>query len=267
MDRGNTWSPSVVIQDDGLDDSRDPALAVLASGQLVLSFFVYAGDIVTSFVRISLDHGDTWGPAVEVAHGYATGSAVCAPVVELGDGALLLPLFGRFADEADISCSVSRSDDGGASWRHLATIATGGGLQWTEPNLVVLSGGSVLCLIRQNASPRHLFASRSLDGGASWTVPEEAFEGSGRPAVLQAADGTVVVAYRSPAGYTVCRHSADSGATWGQEILVDATGTYNYGQMAIGPERSIALAYAVELNRSESNVFLMLLELERGNPA
>jgi hypothetical protein len=266
LDHGNTWSPSVVIQDDGLDDSRDPALAVLANGQLVLSYFVYAGEIVTSFVRISSDHGDTWAPAVEVAHGFAVGSAVCAPVAELADGGLLIPLFGRFRDEADISCTVSRSDDGGASWRHVATIATGGGLQWTEPNLVVLSGGEVVCLIRQNASPRHIFVSRSDDGGASWSAPSQAFEGNGRPAVIEAADGCVV-AYRSPAGHTACRYSFDMGSTWGPEVCIDETGTYDYAQMALGPGGSLYLAYAVELSRSESNVFMKRLEFGRRDVA
>ena len=264
-DGGKTWGPPIVIQDDGIDDSRDPALALLANGDIVLSYFIYAGEIVSSFVRMSSDHGATWGPASEVAHGFAVGSAVCAPVVELPGGDLLIPLFGRFRGEADISSTVSRSVDGGASWSHLATIATGGGMQWTEPNLVVLSTGSVLCLIRQNATPRSIYVSTSDDAGVSWSDPAPVFEGNGRPAIIEPEEGCLVTMYRSPSGQTVCRVSVTQGRTWGHEILVDDTGVYDYAQMARSPEGPIYCAYAVELSRSESNVFMKRLELSRAS--
>lgn len=264
-DAGATWGASVVVQDDGIDDSRDPSLSLLAHGDLVLSYFVYAGENVSSFVRTSSDHGATWAPATEVAHGFAVGSAVCAPVVELPQGDLLVPLFGRFRGESDISCSVSRSRDGGRSWEHLGVVATGGGMQWTEPNLVVLSGGSVLCLIRQNAPPKRIYASISDDGGVTWSDPNPVFEGNGRPAVIEPEEGCVVAVYRAPSGHTACRTSLSQGRSWGPETLIDDTGTYDYAQMARHPAGSIYCVYAVELSRAESNVFMKRLQLVRSD--
>ena len=255
-DGGGTWSASSVLQDDGYLDSRDPALTVLASGALLLSYFTYDDTVVHAYVRRSADEGATWDAAVEIAHPFATGSAVCAPIVELVDGTLLAPLFGRFEGDPDISSVVSASRDGGRHWQPLATIATGGGLQWTEPNLAVLSDGTVLCLIRQNAHPRRIHLSSSPDAGRTWTAPIAVFDGNGRPAVLPLDDGRLVMIYRANDGPTVARVSATQGSDWSAPILVDDTGVSTYAQMAQASDGTVPFVYSVESGRTESEVFL-----------
>ena len=254
-DAGRTWGASVVIQDDGQHDSRDPALALLADGSVMMSYFVYAGDIVSSYVRRSRDHGLTWDAPVAVAHPFETGSAVCAPVVELGEGTLLLPLFGRFVGEADISSVVVRSCDHGATWAPLATVATGGGLQWTEPNLVVRADGSLLCLIRQNAAPRWIHACVSDDGGETWTTPVPVIEGNGRPACSVLPEGGVLTVYRAPDGATAFRTSPDGSGGWRDAGVLDAEPMSTYAQMVAESDGSVAVVYALEQDRYHSEVF------------
>ncbi len=129
-----------MIQDDGHHDSRDPALALLADGSVMMSSFAHDGDIVSSYVRRSRDHGLSWDAPVAVAHPFETGSAVCAPVVGLGEGILLSPLFGRFVGEADTSSVVVRSCDHGATWTTLLPVIEGNG----RPPCIVLPEGGVL---------------------------------------------------------------------------------------------------------------------------
>ena len=253
-DAGRTWGAPVVIQDDGQHDSRDPALALLADGSVVMSYFVYAGEVVSSYVRRSRDHGLSWDAPVAVAHPFETGSAVCGPVVEFGAGTLLLPLFGRFAGEADISSVVVRSDDGGASWSPLATVATGGGLQWTEPNLVVRSDGSLLCLIRQNAAPRAIHACVSDDGGETWSTPVSVIEGNGRPACIVLPEGDVLTIYRAPGGATSFRTSPDGVGGWREAGVLDAEPMSTYAQMVLEQGGSVAVVYALEQDRYRSAV-------------
>jgi hypothetical protein len=180
-DGGQTWSrPRVVV--DGPYDDRDPKLAVLGDGTVLLSYFVIdwsTGPQHTTrgtYVRRSTDGGRTWSEPAEVGssmpgtgadrgmHGWAASHGAAA---EVPGGDVLLPLYGKPAGDTWHRATVVRSTDGGRTWPAGGEVLIGSadGIHFQEPTLTVL-GGQIVALIRTTAG--HAYLSRSTDGGRSW---------------------------------------------------------------------------------------------------
>lgn len=120
---------------------------------------------------------------------------------------------------------VWRSDDGGATWRHLEwpqpasnTLQVPGALLPTtiydvlvsraDPNLVLAAGG------RDARRPAESGVWRSVDGGASWTRVHQFVRGSTieqANCLAQAPDDPLL--FFAAGGFTVAR-STDGGVTW-----------------------------------------------------
>ena len=236
---------------DGVHTYRIPALAITNAGTL-LAFAEArrdgagdAGDI-DLVVRRSTDDGDTWG---EVTTVWDDGANTCGnptPVVDRATGRILLPMtWNRGADaERDIIAGRSNaprraflaySDDDGRSWspaRELANVrkphwgwyATGPG------NAIQLSRGTHAGRIvvpanhSDTTSQGHFYRAHvfySDDGGASWTLGGTAGAATNESAVVELADGSLMLNMRSYAG----RHrravsvSRDGGASWTPPVL------------------------------------------------
>jgi hypothetical protein len=106
-----------------------------------------------------------------------------------------------------------RSTDHGRTWDLLGEIPyqpdtaadphAGERDGFTEPNVAFLDDGSVFCLLRTTDAngPGPMFASRSMDGGRSWSRPE-VFDGLGVwPALTRLANGATLAAYGRPGLY------------------------------------------------------------------
>jgi hypothetical protein len=189
-DQGRTWSTPRLAIDTAIDD-RDPKLVQTRNGTILLSFFRtdWTGyppgpvTLVGTFVARSTDGGRSWGEPVEVGTAmegpssvvvgayYAGHAATHGPILELPDGELLVPLYGRLPEGGTAPATVVRSRDGGRTWpkETESTIGRATGLDFQEPNISLLKNGSILAILR--TSVNIAYVSWSYDFGRTWTTP------------------------------------------------------------------------------------------------
>jgi hypothetical protein len=178
LDSGRTWSAAKTAVDTPYDD-RDASLMVTRAGRVILSYFsrdwIAAPPVVwgTSVVH-SDDGGRTWShPApVRTRLGW---SGTSAPVIELQNGDLLLPLYGGLSGETASRVTVVRSRDGGRTWpvSSEVEVAADPKIDFEEPALLDLGGGRIRVLMRTDRAGGHGYESESRDGGATWTPPSK----------------------------------------------------------------------------------------------
>jgi hypothetical protein len=239
-DAGESWGePRVVV--DGPYDDRDPKLARLADGTVLLSYFVIDWStrnwstrnwstrkrhtVTGTYVRRSDDGGRTWGGAVTVGSAMAGDGRdkgwACShgAVAELPTGDLLIPLYGQPKGRKDQQATVVRSTDGGRNWPAAGevVVARGDGIHFQEPTLTVLDGQLVM-LIRTTAE--HAYLARSTDDGRTWTAPAPTDLPASSHHALALSSGEVLVTYGdlstrfSPHRETVGRLIRHPVASW-----------------------------------------------------
>ncbi len=203
-DEGRTWSaPAVAV--DGPYDDRDPKLAALADGTVLLSYFTLDWSTARDFtvrgvyVRRSGDGGHTWADPVAVGTALR-GPASHGAAAELPGGELLLPLYGLAKSGGGSVASVVRSTDGGRTWPAATetVFAAVEGVAFQEPTLTVLPGGALAALVRTTGA--HAWLARSPDGGRTWTPPEELDLPASSHHVLALDGGGVLVTYGDTSG-------------------------------------------------------------------
>ncbi len=202
-------------------------------------------------ITFSSDDGATWTPARLIGEAEGAWYVMNDRLIQLRSGRLLVPVAHmpqapglREGDRNQSLCFFS--DDGGATWRRSrepAILDDARGLQ--EPCVAEVEGGRVLMLSRTGSG--FLFASRSDDGGDTWSKPE--------PTTLVSAcssltlktlpDGRMIIFYnhaapikagaffpRTPLCYAV---SGDGGKTWSAQVIVDDEGAANKDRQNIYP--------------------------------
>jgi BNR repeat-like domain len=165
-----------------------------------------------TFVHRSHDGGRTWAETHEIETRPYPGGYGLRGAVELPAGSLLLPL----SDVPDYRRVFAvRSVDGGRRWTAPTPVAAEDGRWFEEPAPLILPGGRILVLLRENHT-RELHQVESTDGGQTWSRPEPTGI-AGYPAHLALLpDGRILCVYghRRPdyAIYAVVSH--DEGQSW-----------------------------------------------------
>ena len=258
-DGGKTWSEEMVVANNPALDLRDPNIALLSDGALVVNYFQYDFDArrtVRNGLRVvhSFDGGETWGDPVAVGTGSFV--ATSAPVLELPNGEVLLAYYGSHEGSRYATAYVNRSDDGGKWWLGETVIASGPayGKPFQEPNLLLLENGDILATIRSDGERPIIHTSVSKDEGETWSEPKVAFKGSGTPSVTRLASGGVLMIYRAKIGRNfglpALRVSGDGGATWtadlGETVIDRKDGDMMYASALQAPDGRIAVVYGME---------------------
>jgi hypothetical protein len=262
-DGGRTWgAPRVAI--DGPYDDRDPKLARLADGTVLLSYFVIDWSTkprhttLGPYVRRSDDGGRTWGdPAAAgsamAGEGVLSWAASHGAAAELPGGDLLLPLYGKPAGRSWQQATVAHSTDGGRTWPAETLLAAAEGVHFQEPTLTVLDG-QVVALIRATAG--HAYLARSGDGGRTWSTPEPTDMPASSHHALALSTGEVLVTYGdlsprfSPHRETVGRLVRDPAHTWDgyPDVQLYDSGhrdQANPSSVEVGPGRFLTLGFDV----------------------
>ncbi len=282
-DGGASWSAPRVINDGPLDD-RDTGLVALGGRSVLLTWFVsYNRSFVAeghldslpplmqqrwrkgldatddalaarcegSFLRISDDAGETWGPTIRVPVSSPHGPTV------LRDGSLLylgkerLP----WRQRGEGRVQALRSADGGQTWVLTGEVPLLNGTavgNYHEPHAIELPSGRLLGMIRVQDRPNapkvadagiipfSILQTHSDDGGATWSVPRPlGFHGS-PPHLLRHSSGVLVMVYGyrlAPFGQRVAL-SRDEGETWEHDLVLRDD----------GPDADLGYPSSVELS-------------------
>jgi predicted neuraminidase len=217
------WSEPVKLSDDPTRSEQNPLLFPTPHGELwLLHTAQRGGNQDTALVRrrVSRDNGHTWGPAetlFEPGPGY--GVFVRHPPVVRADGAWVLPGWrcvkpasGPWMGDEDVSF-VRISEDEGRSWtEHLVPDSTG----CVHMSIVTLPAGEMLALFRSRWAD-FVYASRSHDGGRSWTAPAPTGLPNNNSSIqaLALADGRIALVFNA---------SSAKDATGRREGLYDDIG-------------------------------------------
>jgi hypothetical protein len=228
-DNGATWStPTLVVQT--AYDARDPKIATLSDGTLLISYFETAwnADGTSSnhgvFVTRSRDGGETWDTPTRVDSAMGstadTFAASHGPAVQLANGDVLLPLYGTWPGETQWRATVIRSTDGGRTFSRDSevTLAADSRYTYAEPNLTVLPSGEIVCGIRVEAPDAWLQVVRSKDNGQTWSQPEITDIPARSHHQLLTSDGRLLLTYGNP---------LISGRPTEGRMIDDPTGTWN----------------------------------------
>jgi len=215
----------------------------------------------------SHDHGATWSdPApigTDVIEPFAYGK-----IIELTDGDLLCPIWGKRQSDEPWRTGLVRSQDGGHSWGEHVTIGYDSNTRlpattpvtplspypllyplapqepvhcagFNEATLVELPDGRILAVLRQQGvgpNVRQMFQSLSLDGGHIWSAPQPMALWGTSPSLHLTASGLLFLGYRNhignPQGLTAAgvgiSLSEDFGATWTEHRLLEDPQGYQY---------------------------------------
>jgi len=246
-DNGKTFSPQLhVILDDDMSE-QDPCVNVLTNGRIIVTYFRWAlvpigqgaktwgQELFNRFGRslhgkydcfsdgvsysISDDCGKSWRHMPLISpEGWLKGSAVRGNLLELPDGALLLPFYGT-KDYGELSrTGLMRSDDRGESWYYYSEMAFDSMRMkhFLEPGLYRTESGRIIGMYRTQTdflkkgvdfedTYLNLHMSVSIDNGKTFGSVFEAdtLWGSSPFHALRLKSGSVLVTYgyrRAPFG-------------------------------------------------------------------
>ena len=153
-----------------------------------------------------------------------------------------------------------RSTDYGRSWDLHSTIPYEGDPQadaawderdgFSENNLAFPADGSLICFLRttdgNGIGP--MYATRSTDGGATWSRPHQFDDLGVWPAVVELGCGATLIAYGRPGLYL--RATQDPGGqTWSDRVTVVAPGevgrdTCSYSDLLALDDHKAIIAYS-----------------------
>jgi len=219
-DNGKTWSKPVVAIDTDLDD-RDPSVACLKDGTLLLNWFTVHENQAAVMLARSTDNGQTWSEPVQLKLDSPYSFACSSPVRQLADGSLILGLYCEDEKAKKTFGATVRSSDGGKTWKDLAYIGEKADIYLdAETDVVPLKDGKLLAALRSSKVDMHYAVSE--DSGKTWG-PVRSFGFKGHcPYFLRHSSGVILLAHRVPA--TSLHWTADDGKTWNGPVKIDTVG-------------------------------------------
>jgi sialidase-1 len=219
-DNGQTWSKPVVIMDTDRDD-RDPSVACLKDGTLLLNWFTLQKNHVAVLLARSTDQGRTWSQPIKLDLDSPYSFACSTPVRQLPDGSLILGLYCEDDKTKRAFGATVKSHDAGKTWKDLAYIGEKAGVPLdAETDVVPLKDGRLLAALRSSKVDMHYAISN--DSGRSWG-PVRSFGFKGHcPYFLRHSSGVILLAHRLPA--TSLHWTADEGKTWHGPVRIDNVG-------------------------------------------
>jgi hypothetical protein len=166
-DRGRTWSEAATIVDEPKVDDRNVAIAVLAQGDLLVSYNSYNTALASQAMTVrSSDGGKTWSqPRPLDRPNTRTKSAA----VTLASGDLLLPYYVAPGNGA----LAGLSHDHGRTWTTVA-VPDAEGFVGDEWDVLEIEPGRLAGVFR-NSHPKTdgtFWKSESRDAGRTWSVPK-----------------------------------------------------------------------------------------------
>lgn len=259
-DEGRTWDePRILMRSTkqdgcinlsvGLTTLRDGTILYpCCDTKITRQWDQHEADLV---ILQSQDHGATWSAAVPI------GTDVMEPfaygkIIELTNGDLLCPVWGKRVPDEAWRTGLVRSRDGGKTWGSHVTIGydpkpvipvSNDSVHcagFNETSLLELQDGRILAVLRQQGvegRKRDLYRSISSDGGQTWSDPECMDLWGTSPSLHLGPLGEVLLGYRNhlgnPQGLTEpgvgLSVSLDGGDHWSDHRLLEDPQGHGYG--------------------------------------
>lgn len=181
-------------------------------------------------------------PATETVPG-VSGYGFDRTVMLDTDGALLATIYGRDKDEPKYRCVLIRSTDEGLTWSIRSIIAEDPNLPvregYCEPVLQRVRDGSLLCVMRTGGRTDPMYQTRSVDGGHTWSKPQNLGVLSVDPDLCLMANGTLVCSYGRPTVDLIFSRDG-SGHDWTPPVTVFTGNSTCYtGLREVSPGRLV----------------------------
>jgi len=223
-DDGRSWSSPEVVYDGPLDD-RDPHIAQLHDGRIIITFFSLAKgtqgrnyDGTGTWTVESDDNGITWGNAKSIVPDWY----VSAPVRRLKNGWYILGIYSESQGVSHGGVVISR--DSCRSWSDPIPIGKGQGIDLdAETDIIQCTDGTLWAALRSSKENMH-FAT-STDNGRTWSrAIDIGFKGH-CPHINRLRSGAILMCHRLPK--TEVSISYDECPTWnGPFRIADVIGAY-----------------------------------------
>jgi sialidase-1 len=275
FDRGDTWTPLMVVAEDGTNALNNPtAVVVRETGRILLMHQRYAKGfderkaepgldgprICRTFLSSSDDDGATWSTPRDITAAVKRPAVVTSTATGPGigiqlrhgphAGRLLMPFnqgpYGAWKVYAAIS------DDRGESWRVGQTAEDTGHGFANEVQMAELPDGSVLLNARNQAGAKTRKSALSKDGGETWSRLKEEpalIDPQCQGSLLAVSSGSLgeVLLFCNAASTTArsngtVRVSRDQGKTWPLARSV-YPGSFAYSCLVSLPEGAVGCLF------------------------
>jgi len=249
-DGGRTWEAGTGGFGEGAEQLRDGTVIGLVYRCLPVKekegWYTVTRHTSKDGRRFEKDEATMFVPEAKGAmgHGPHVGPLFMRSIIERKDGSLVAYMAGWFKGD-DALCPYGRgrpysrsyvceSNDGGRTWRYLATIGYEqiGSEGYNEGSMRRLTDGSWLAVMRTgNATDlkcqdNPIMWSVSRDEGRTWSKPQRTGLEGCYPSLAVLSDGLLVMSYGRPGA--MIAFSADGGRTWTDVTCVDATTRSGY---------------------------------------
>jgi hypothetical protein len=236
---GVSWTPPITLDNYGSGGQKTPDVAVDGAGTV---HALWTRNFIGAFYAKSTN----WASVAQIDDG---GSATYSDRPRLA--VYGSTVYALWADDrtGDKEIYLDRSTDGGVTWGADIVVNTGGASTLQDvPDFLVLGDGSLLASwrdARDRASTGYdIYATRSTDGGLTWTEPVRVTQDESRldqhhPTLADAGQGIVYLLWRQPDEGNLniwYAYSQDGGLTWSDAMSVDPDGS--------GVEHGLASAVA-----------------------
>ena len=254
-DQGRTWSAATTIYTaSGNEQVQDTEATLLRNGLIFVSWFNYDNVTTLSASKsmlgtIASDGTISWGSPRAITSDFTTETVASAKPVELPDGSLIIPVYGKGAGDTYYSTAAVKSTDQGATWGSHVTIASSpSSKQYNEAAIARLTNGTLVAIVRHETDLTGYDRSVSTDNGATWSSPTNVINLSGqlpgRPSLAVLGSGGLFMMYRSAPATTIAYATSwDNGVTWSSTSF--GSQLFEYASVTLQSGGSIAVAYAV----------------------
>ncbi len=244
IDAGQTWSAAADLTTPGEADLPQVAFASEGLAASAVWWRAIGANRVIE-VRTSSDGGVTWGSTTGVS---TAGPGSSAPMIAMSSDGSRQTIMWQQGASPNTEVQTSTSTDYGATWSIPVPVSSAG-QQFSGVAVAVSADG-----LRQTAawslrvgSFFVVQASRSIDGGATWSAPVDLSDvgaNADSPNVTMAADGLqAMIVWRRNSGVE-SRSSTDGGAHWSATTRLSVDVLYHLAPSAAmspnGSHRTVA---------------------------